>query len=207
MTSPRLYLPNLFVLLPITSTQKHGFHPAAHTHIYTQVLECLTPSAPRGERFVQQQLSEEVSWDSALKVFQVIWWRCLPEVHRNGSFTFFMAGELLLSADGATPASYEPREDGRMEGGRDSCSGGLWLCRAREMVCSNQWGSKMSYGLMCLWSGLQNNFLRFCSPFIAQETRGITFEWADCKLVEGFFAFYLPCLGLSANKILENIPK
>lgn len=112
-------------------------YPAAHTHIYTQVLECLTPSAPRGERFIQQQLSEEVSWDSALKVFQVIWWRCLPEVHRNGSFTFLW----LESSSCPQPVQHQPHTSpGRMGGGGDSCSGGLWLCRLREMVCSNQWG-------------------------------------------------------------------
>ena len=43
-------------------------HTHTHTHTHThrathRVLQRFTQSAPRGERFVQQQLSEEVNWD------------------------------------------------------------------------------------------------------------------------------------------------
>lgn len=114
----------------------------SHTDLHTGS-QGFTLSAPHGERFVQQQLSEEVSWDSALKVFQVIWLRCLPEAPDNGSFTFLW----LESSSFPRPVKHQlyrsPKRAGEREeraGRWDSCSTGPCLCRGeKDSLVQSMW--------------------------------------------------------------------
>jgi len=107
------------------------------------------------------------------KGFQVIWWRCLPEAPGNGSFTFFMAGELLLSTASKTLALHEPQE----ANGRGRKERRDWIRAVEARFCAerendfvpNNAGSKMSYEWICLYVGGSNFFEEFCFVIIAQE--------------------------------------
>lgn len=135
----------------------HTWKSSSHTHTYTQ---CFTLSSPHGERFVQQQLSEQLNWDSALKVFQVIWLRCLPKAPGNGSFIF----SWLESSSSPRQVNHQPCRSPMRAGGEEragrwySCGSGSCLCRRRRPGCSNQCaveGSKMAgwvvvCGYVCL---------------------------------------------------------
>lgn len=194
-----LSLFNLYVLCPSlvhnhTLSCTHTRSSSSHTYVFSQC----SPPAPRGERFVQQQLSEEVTGDSALKVFQVIWLRCLPEAPGNGSFTFFMAGELLLSLASETPALCEPQEGGRGEGRRGQRDGShaalVRVCaegerqfipirvglkgvkRVDERLCA----------YVCLWRGSRRNLLEF---YIIFDSAGDERNHLDNRI----FRFTLSC--------------
>ncbi len=136
------------------------------------------------------------SAETALKVFQVIWLRCLPEAPDNGSFTFLW----LESSSSPRPVKhqpqYEPPEAGREERAKrwDSRSSGLCLCRGRKTVCSNQYGvggSKMSRwvavcGYVCLWWRAKGIFWSFALFLLLRRQE----EWPENQQTVNFFVLF-----------------
>lgn len=138
-----------------------------------------TPSCPHGEGFAKRHLPEQVSWDSALKVFQVIWLWCLPKAPPNGFFTSSWFGSSSSSLASQTPARCEPHE-GQAESRRrkgDGIHAAVVPSRTRRTVCSNQCadeGRENAWMSGCVWvcvivAGWKSKFLDFWSLLIAQE--------------------------------------
>lgn len=125
-------------MLSFTQTWKSS----SHTHFYAHCL--FTLSCPHGEGFAQRHLSEQVNWDSALKVFQVIWLWCLPEAPGNGFFTSLW----FESSSSPRPLKHQPCTSPRRGGRRGE---------GREMVFMQQWFISVQkekdslFQSMCRW--------------------------------------------------------
>lgn len=172
----------VFVLHTLSLT--HTWRSSSHTHTAThRVFQCFTQSAPRGERFVQQQLSEEVNWDCFKKCSRSFGCDASPRRLVMAPLPFYgwrappPLGQWNIRHVGV-PGGVEGEERAERW---DSCSSGSGSCRARKTgvfffffffnQCGVGGGEVSGWVVLCLLGGGRRSFLEFCSLFIPQETR------------------------------------
>lgn len=178
----------MFLSFTLSAWHTHEDHP--HTQLHTQlhtathrVFQCFTQSAPRGERFVQQQLSEEVNWDCFKKCSRSFGCDASPRRLVMAPLPFYgwrappPLGQWNIRHVGV-PGGVEGEERAERW---DSCSSGSGSCRARKTgffffffffnQCGVGGGEVSGWVVLRLLGGGRRSFLEFCSLFIPQETR------------------------------------
>lgn len=129
----------MFLSFTLSAWCTHEDHPHTHTHtqLHTathRVFQCFTQSAPRGERFVQQQLSEEVNWDCFKKCSRSFGCDASPRRLVMAPLPFYgwrappPLGQWNIRHVGV-PGGVEGEERAERW---DSCSSGSGSCRARK---------------------------------------------------------------------------
>lgn len=127
----------MFLSFTLSAWRTHEDHPHTHTQLHTathRVFQCFTQSAPRGERFVQQQLSEEVNWDCFKKCSRSFGCDASPRRLVMAPLPFYgwrappPLGQWNIRHVGV-PGGVEGEERAERW---DSCSSGSGSCRARK---------------------------------------------------------------------------
>lgn len=127
----------MFLSFTLSAWRTHEDHPHTHTQLHTathRVFQCFTQSAPRGERFVQQQLSEEVNWDCFKKCSRSFGCDASPIRLVMAPLPFYgwrappPLGQWNIRHVGV-PGGVEGEERAERW---DSCSSGSGSCRARK---------------------------------------------------------------------------